>query len=130
MTAKTKKSVNEVPYGDIGYLNAHGYAMFLHDIKTMLSTIVSKSIKKKIKIEEHSVYSSKYHKDYKVSELWFTIKDITIIVSYDFEDYKGLNVWIQNDNEGEGATVGVVKSRNAVFQFIKSVLILNGVIKS
>lgn len=118
------------PYGDIGYIEAHAHASFLHDIKAMLSEIVPKNIAKTIKIEEHSVYSTKYNKDYKVSELWFTIKDVTIIVSYDFEDYKGLNVWIQNDNEGEGATVGVVKSRDAVFQFIKAVLILNKVIKS
>ena len=123
-------SVNEAPYGDIGFIEARTPALFLRDIKIMLSAIVPKNIAKTIKIEEHSVYSTKYNKDFKVSELWFTIKDVTIIVSYDFEDYKGLNVWIQNDNEGEGATVGVTKSTDAAFQFIKAVLILNRVIKS
>lgn len=130
MAKKSKAQVNEAPYGDVGFIEARTHALFLHDIKTMLSAIVPKNIAKKIKIEDHSVYSTKYNKDYKVSELWFTIKDVTIIVSYDFEDYKGLNVWIQNDDEGEGATVGVIKSRDAVFQFIKAVLILNKVIKS
>ena len=130
MVKKSKAPVNEAPYGDIGFIEASAHALFLHDIKNMLSAIVPKDIAKKIKIEEHSVYSTKYNKDFKVSELWFKIKDVTIIVSYDFEDYKGLNVWIQNDDEGEGATVGVVKSRDAVFQFIKAVLILNKVIKS
>lgn len=106
------------------------YNRFIHDLRDMVATILPKHMEKCIKVEEFTAYSTKKHADFKVTNLYVTIKDVTIIVSFDFEDYNGLNVWVQNDNEGEGATVGVVKSRDAVFQFIKAVLILNKVIKS
>jgi len=106
------------------------YNQFIHNLRDMVATILPKRLVKCIKVEEFTAYSSKEHADYKVTNLYVTIKDVTIIVSFDFEEYNGLNIWIQNDNEGEGATVGVTKSTDAAFQFIKSVLILNRVIKS
>ena len=124
------------------------YNSLIHNLRDMVATILPKRLVKCIKVEEFTAYSSKEHTDYKVTNLYITVKDVTIIVSFDFEEYLeflnsiihgrnivikhsvSLNIWIQNNNEGEGATVGVTESTDAAFQFIKAVLILNKVIKS
>lgn len=106
------------------------YNSLIHNLRDMVATILPKRLVKCLKIEEFTAYSSKEHTDYKVTNLYITVKDVTIIVSFDFGEYNGLNIWIQNDNEGEGATIGITKSTDAAFQFIKAVLILNKVIKS
>ena len=46
MAKKSKTPVNEAPYGDIGFIEASAHALFLHDIKNMLSAIVPKDIAK------------------------------------------------------------------------------------
>lgn len=108
---------------------ASEYNSLIYNLRDMVVGILPKGMVKNVKAEEYTAYSEKENTDYKVSNLYVTVKDVTIIVSFDYENYNGLEIWVQNNDEGEGATVGTTKSCDAAFKFIRGVFELKKVIK-
>ena len=108
---------------------ASEYNSLIYNLRDMVVGILPKGMAKNVMVEEYTTYSEKENIDYKVSNLYVTVKDVTIIVSFDYENYNELEIWVQNNDEGEGATVGTAKSCDAAFMFIKGVFELKKVIK-
>ena len=69
------------------------YNQFIHNLRDRVATILPKRLVKCLKVEEFTAYSSKEHADFKVTNLYAKIKDVTIIVSFDFEEYNSNLEW-------------------------------------